>query len=70
MEVGQCQCSKTYSWQIHAVQGNHGFQTANYKKGFSAKMKPTEKEKRKVSKHTGMPPRINFGGLNIACTRH
>ena len=51
MEVGQCQCFKTYSWKIHAPQGNHGFQTANSKKDFSAKMKPTEKEKRKVSKH-------------------
>ena len=54
MEVGRCQCSKTYSWQIHAAQGNHDFQTANSEQAFSAKMKPIEKMKKKscrVSKY-------------------
>jgi hypothetical protein len=42
MEVDQCQCSKTYSWQIHAAQGNHDFRTANLEQALEGRMKPIE----------------------------
>lgn len=73
MEADLCRCSKTCFGQIHETRESHDLQTAKRKQlTFNQNEQPLENHEdasksNTCGKHIGIPPRIAFGGLKMAC---